>query len=905
MSTQDGPEEVILAIAKSPYNIHTYTRVIDLLKLQNADFKYIKTVRESKLLLFALSTQDTIEWVQDAHQIDDEQIRQGELTEFYHILTKEYPTSQNWALFLKHLVSVSVDIEGEILTALAEIEHDFQNGHLVWEVVLAHYTAFFEKTPSSVGFEKLKNLYLRYLSVPHASLLDSFSAYSLFITKHDNDHYEEQLTMANKIYQRTSKQQRYFDMFESKLRAVPHDPSIWIAYMEQVFKFSSKAHAFSKVSALFYRAVFRSPSGEVGDPEWIPVWLTYIYILYQLDNQDRLRCVLEKFLRCYPNSSASFAEYVRNLSHSDEDVVAFTEIRSRISHVDLMHTETYDNWKVTALAVLSYQFSVIQKKGVVDLVESLYMDITEFTFYAIEKNNDAFHAVEKLAVLIYEELQDFDSARGLILDMLEKFADQFEIWLFAVDFERRQKSGHDIISGIFKSASVNFVTMDWPERVIMEWLNYEQLFGDMSTLHMVITTVNNKLKEIQARRMETLETTEADSRKRELDTVVPELSNKKQKTDADEPKRSREQFSVKVNHLPQNITENEINQFFSDCGNVRDVKLFQETEGPCAIVELSSQQEVLSALTKHLKTIGENKINVERFSESTLWVANFPPSMSHDRIRELFGEMGVVVDARFPTQKAKKDRRFCYIEYASHNSAMQAQAHFDNYELEDEVEGRSYKMKVALSSPPEERRKPDVHDYSREVFVQNLNFKAVTEETLRAAFEQYGTVELVKLPLSEKNRASGYHNNGYGFVVFQSAVAATNALAFSGTQLEKRPVNVTLSKPQVKNPQFDDSRTISLMNLNDTITSQQVQLLLSQKVGPVERVELLPAQDGALVQFVSAADAGRAAMVLDNQEFEERIVKVGLQAELTDTKKVKEVKPTKLMIPTVLRRKRK
>lgn len=905
MATLMSPEDLILSISQSPYDKDTYDRVIDLLKVQNAGFHYIKTVRQAKLLLFALDAQDTIAWLQDTHKLDDEQVRNDETINVYRILTTEYPTAQNWAHFLKHLFDTSLDATEEIAAALADTEHDYQNGSLVWDLVIDHYTEKFKKTQNPADFDTLRDLHLRRLAIPHATLLDSFSAFSQFISLHDNDNYEKQLLVANKIYQKSTKQQRYFDMFELKLRASPNDPSVWIPYIEQVFKYSTKDMAPIKVSTLFYRALFSSPSGQVGDPDWIPIWLTYIYILYQLEDQDRVRKVLQTFLRCYPNSSASFAEYVRNLSHSEEDVIAFLEIRKRISLVDLMHKEDYDSWKVTALALLTFQFSVIQKTGAVDLVESLYLDIAEFTSFAIEKNNDAFHSVEKLAVVIYEELQDLDSARGLISDMVEKFPDQFEVWLFAIDFERRQRSEHGVISGIFKSATLHFLTMDWPERVILEWLNFEQLFGDMATLHLVITTVNDKLKEIQASRLESRQKIYAESQKRELKPESPVPANKRQKTEPEELKRSREDFSVKVSQLPQNITEGEISDFFSDCGSVRDVKLFQEKDEPCAIIELSGQQDVLTALTKNLKQIGGNKILVEQFAEATIWVANFPPSMSHERIKVLFGEVGVVVDARFPTQKAKKDRRFCYIEYASHEVAVKAQAHFNNYEIQDEIEGHKFKMKVALSSPPEERRRVEAHDYSREVFIQNLNFKTVTEDILRAAFEQYGTIELIKLPLSEKNRSSGNLNNGYGFVVFKSAVAATNALAFSGTQLEKRQVNVTLSKPQERTHQFVDANTISLMNLDDTITSQQVKLLLSQKVGPVERVELFPALDGALVQFVTAADAGKAAMVLNNQEFEGRKVRVGLRADLVDKKGTKDTKPAKLMVPTALRRRRK
>ncbi len=84
------------------------------------------------------------------------------------------------------------------------------------------------------------------------------------------------------------------------------------------------------------------------------------------------------------------------------------------------------------------------------------------------------------------------------------------------------------------------------------------------------------------------------------------------------------------------------------------------------------------------------------------------------------------------------------------------------------------------------------------IYVANIDFKA-SESDLRKAFEQYGTVESVKIVLEkEPNPSTGARRSrGFGFVIMPDAQEADNALAsLNGARFMSRDLAVNEARPQ-------------------------------------------------------------------------------------------------------------
>jgi RNA recognition motif-containing protein len=920
-------------LSKWPYTSNDHDKLIDILRVdRKGKTQDLHEARQNKAQYFTLSTKDIVNWLQDLQAIEDNNLRIKSILEFYRIVIHDYPTAQYWGRCLDFVLNNYNDTQNIISEliikelfkeALNDTVHDFKNSKEIWETVLAFFNNALDISGNEADFDTLLKLHLKRISYPHESIRESFSQLSGFISKYDSKKYEQHMLAANKVFSKTLKAQRYYEEFEIGILKNPNDVKVWIDYMELVNKY---AKGIDEVSVLFYRAITSDRKGSVDDPRWVSIWLAYIYILYQEEIDVKsivLEPVLFKFVRSYPGSAVSYAEYIRNCPIFENGVELFSNMKTRALQLDLMNSNSYDDWKVLALAILSYEFSLVHSGENIDMVADLYTDAADYVDIALENNNDVFHSVEKLVVSIYETLDDPDMARKVLMKLLENFSDQCEIWLYSYEFERRNHSSYELISKLLERAVDNSKTLDWPERIMQEWLSFEQIQGNIHSYERALIKVDKVIREMSLKRMhiqEAFESESTDKIKRNIDDDEGEQdrSNKRQRRDSmNETTRNREEYSVKISNLPQNISEEKLKKFFDDCGTPKEIKLFQEDgKAPEAIIEWTDSKEVFASLTKNIKLIDGNEVSVIRMLGSTLWVSNFPPSFSHERVKNIFEQVGTVVSIRFPSLKLNQSRRFCYVEYASPELAHLAILNYQGKEFEDEISNKRYRLVVDMSKPNSKKTKTDTAITEREIYIQNLNFKTTTESDLESLFQTIGTIDSVKVPLNEKMKNQGNINNGYAFVVFKSEVAAKNALQLNGTTLHDRKILVSQSQakkhnnksekdPAAISNQFEELSTISIFNVSDTINRDQMTAFLTKRVGPVRHVEVFPNQEAALAEFEVPSDAGKASLILTSEEFEGKLLNVGLKSDLTrtlnGTKNVPTKKP-KLMVPPTLQR---
>lgn len=922
-------EELVKKLETWPFDVNVHDKLINALRINRTEnAKELHGARQNKIHHFAFSTKEIGEWLEDLQFVKDVKDRTVLGLEFYKAIILDYPTSFYWSLYLEFVIESYAKYEDIIdqkfiaelvKEALNDTVHDFKNSRKVWGLVLSYFNNVFDSTGDEADFDTLLKLHLKRLCYPHETLRDSLSELSAVVSEYDPENYEQQMVAANKVFAKTLKSQRYYEVFEIKLNKNPNDPKVWIDYIEMVNKYSN---GFGEVITLFHRSLVSCENRSVDDPSWLSVWLACIYIIYNEGSvlkQAALEPMLSKFIRSYPTSAISYAEYIRNCQIFEEGLGKFYGTREIILGLDLASSNSYDDWKVLALAILSYEFSLVNN-GNIDLVSDLYKDAKTFVDIALNNNNDVFHSVEKLVVTVYEALDDSEQARVVIQQLLDRFKNQCEIWLYAYEFERRNRSSYEVISNLLEDGIENSKDLDWPERIFQEWLNFEQIHGNLDSFERALIKIDKILREISLNRLNIQNAAEEEiieRAKRSIgDDDMGDATRKRLKTNSStEISRNREQFSIKISNLPRNITEDKLFKFFEDCGIPNDIKVYQEDENmPQAIIEWSGEQEVFSALTKNMKQIEGNEITIVRQLETTLWVCNFPPSSSHDHIKEMFEEIGKVVSIRFPSLKLNQSRRFCYVEYASHELAKKAVEVYGGKVLDDEITNKKYSLVVEISKPETRTNRSDVLLADREIYVQNLNFKKVNEKILEEAFKSFGTIDQIKIPLSDKMKSQGNVNNGYGFIIFKSDVAAKNALLLNESTLENRIIQVSPSKGKStmkgnnKNPLalFNDLKTISIFNLNDTINQQQILAFLKNKFGSVNKVNVFSDIEAALVEFDLASDAGKASMLLNSETFEGKVLQVGLKSDLT--RKLHgtntAAKKLKLMVPPSLQRRR-
>jgi RNA recognition motif-containing protein len=201
------------------------------------------------------------------------------------------------------------------------------------------------------------------------------------------------------------------------------------------------------------------------------------------------------------------------------------------------------------------------------------------------------------------------------------------------------------------------------------------------------------------------------------------------------------------------------------------------------------------------------------------------------------------------------------------------------------------KLVVKISNPAEKAARSGARYDGRELYIVNIDWKA-SDEDLKEAFAQYGTIEKVHI----ERKADG-GSKGFGSIVFSSKNEANEALAMHEKMFMRRPLRVELAQaggpakrsthtvisqvatagsPSVEaNGTGPDDlevpvgehaqRTIALMNIPDTVNEDRVRALV-EPFGHLVKISLRPDHQGAVVEFVDIHDAGKASMALEGKE---------------------------------------
>ena len=351
-------------------------------------------------------------------------------------------------------------------------------------------------------------------------------------------------------------------------------------------------------------------------------------------------------------------------------------------------------------------------------------------------------------------------------------------------------------------------------------------------------------------------------------------------------------------------------------------------------------------------------------------------------------QYGDVVDVRFPSLKFNTHRRFCYVQFKLPSQARAA-TQLDGRMLDGKLD-----MIAKLSDPASKQDRQGPMHEGRELYIANVDWSA-TKRELKDAFSPFGKVESVRIPLKVDGKSKGIafvifsdkvsRPTSSNILLISSALtssqeSAKKALEMNLTRFKSRVISVTPSTndtakrqattiinpatsrssysptPDPNNPNRPDiaaaespvsqatiartnteassdkrTRTIALMNVPDTYTSDRVRVL-AEAHGALVKLQLRPGRSfrsfiyhsrdmscnvtltrernadsesnsdhrGAIIEYVNTASAGKAGLALDGHEIEGgRKLRVGTVPELMNEKAEVKSKKDALLQPTM------
>jgi len=570
-----------------------------------------------------------------------------------------------------------------------------------------------------------------------------------------------------------------------------------------------------------------------------------------------------------------------------------------------------------------------------------------------EYKGDPFFRIERLMIQYLSQKGALDDARTYWKKLVKTHAGSYEFWqqYYLWEMTVRAANAPPVLATNVLLESVKCRTLDWPEKMMEIYIRHCNVYADALSVVSALDTVHIFTKLTAGRREKEAATAallyaqqnsavaeSADEppirespaglkRKREpgSEETVDGVANKKlksiepaldqEKLREQHQKRDRENTSVLVTGLPAGVTQTKVRQYFKDYGHINSIDVRPEVDGSSstALIEFRSNQDVQSALLRDGKYFVDKQIKVVAASGFTLYVTNYPPAADDAYIHKLFRECGEVFSIRWPSLKFNPHRRFCYVTFRSHEEAAKAT------KLHGQALPGGYQLSAEYSNPGGKKAREGAQAEGRELHVTSLD-RTLKENDIKSVFSKYGPVETVRL-LKTNNGES----KGAGFIVFTKKEDAMTALALNETKLKSSIIKVEPSTgknfkqtatakgssaspaPDVNGDntmlsatstdvqgQYEPKRTITLLNIPDTINDARIRVF-AEEYGRIVKVVLHPKHQGAIVEYEDPRSAGRAELGLNNFEISPgRMIRTGNLKDLFGEKE--EIKTDRIQI---------
>lgn len=576
---------------------------------------------------------------------------------------------------------------------------------------------------------------------------------------------------------------------------------------------------------------------------------------------------------------------------------------------------------------------------------------------------DPYFRIETILIQNLTERHALDEARELWQGLVATHADSYDFWHQYYQWEmivRDTKEPPTLATAVLAQA-VRHKTLDWPEKMMEVYVkhcnNHEKANVVLQAINLVHRVARGvaKRREREAAVYQT-EFVNLGAEKEGCTSPIdqesnPETQKRKRGTEEEEEtggsskkikifdqttvleqnlKRDRENTTVIVTNLPPEVTQTKVKNYFKEYAHINSLLLKTEVDkkSSIALIELRTREDVQSALLKDRKYFGDRQISVMPATGLTLYVTNFPPTADDNYFQNLFKDCGEILSIRWPSVKYRTSRRFVYISFRT-SQAAEAAVQLNGLSL-----GSIYRLYIAYSNPNIKKEREGATAEGREIHVTNLD-TSLTEEDVNEIFSKYGTVQRVNIlkKLSGKSK-------GAAFIVFETKEQASTALELDKTKLKSSILTVEISKERnykptativnkdSQTPSVDSSfitsprkdhetnhrnlieskapssseiakRTITLLNIPDTINDARIRLLCSS-FGEITRLVLRPDHQGAIIEFGNSLSASNAILGLENYEIlPGRRLRTGILKDLFAEKDVDKVQTSQAKKPAI------
>lgn len=198
----------------------------------------------------------------------------------------------------------------------------------------------------------------------------------------------------------------------------------------------------------------------------------------------------------------------------------------------------------------------------------------------------------------------------------------------------------------------------------------------------------------------------------------------------------------------------------------------------------------------HFIPSSDRKSGMGKLRFNNIYVKNFPPDTSDDKLREMFTEFGEIKSCCVEKNQEGKSKGFGFVCFSDPDHAEQAVKVMHGKEMNGRAlyasraqrkEERQEELKQRLEKQRAERLSKYVPGVN--LYVKNLDDN-IDDERLKEAFNHYGPITSAKVMTDANGRSKGF-----GFVCFTQPEQAARAVTeMNATLLGSKPLYVALAQ---------------------------------------------------------------------------------------------------------------
>ena len=741
---------------------------------------------------------------------------------------------------------------------IAATQWRVDESHLLWNWYADLVLADFPASPTRQDINRIHDLFLQRLQIPHAKWDETAQMFWPFISKYEESNWEAAMAETNERAAPAKQQMGMREVHELELQraldsgdkaAVFHEFQRYLQWERKQDKKHKKRPAFANelVCALYERALLRFPT-------YVDWWLDYSDFVTGSNTSVSALQLIERATRHCPWSGDLWS---RRILQQDVEKKPHHEIEAtkhRATNSGLLDVGGMEELVKVLQQWCSYlrrhAFTTLSSEDDFDTAEvGITMALEDVQqagrkLYGKDFHGDPLFRLETIQIKFLSEGRRLDDARDIHKGLAKHHKDSVDVWAAYYHWElllwghhrlsdtHRVETADNVPAGAtaVMQEAITQRNLDQPERLLHLYLNHFQQHESGERLQAALVDAREFSKHLAIKRAKEAEvaaeqaaqlaavqeaTNEAatvvgDKRKRDEDALPNGHSEKKSKTDkgstpagesstsaSAQIKRDRENNTITMKNLPADVQELDIKKFFRDVGTPLSITILQDKSGEAATatVEFESHEDILSAKTRNGKELGGNEVHIQSGSNTTLYVSNYPPEYDEASIRKLFEGYGDVVSVRFPSLKFNNRRRFCYVQFLTTEMARAAEG-----ALDEKILDGNHKLLAKLSDPDAKKQRSGAQAEGRELFVKNID-RSVPDHEVKEFFEQYGKVVNVNCVKLVNGRRTGT-----AFIVFATADETTAALEANNKPFHDRILHVEISSAKGRAAPLDRAK---------------------------------------------------------------------------------------------------